>query len=117
MQSPKVEIVIEAGDWPAKARLQRLATRAVKAAVKAVEDPSPSPSPRGGGEPELSIVFTDDAAMKRLNKAWRGKDKPTNVLSFPQRRGPLSNRWHASWRCHLGGGDCRQGGGPCREAA
>jgi probable rRNA maturation factor len=100
MQSPKVEIVIEAGDWPAKARLQRLAKRAVKAAVKAIEDSAASPlsrpfdkskghplpqGERAGGE--LSIVFTDDAAMKKLNKAWRGKDSPTNVLSFPQLAG------------------------------
>lgn len=33
--------------------------------------------------PELSLVFTDDAEIKLLNAGWRGKDKPTNVLSFP----------------------------------
>jgi probable rRNA maturation factor len=32
---------------------------------------------------ELSIVLTDDAGMARINGQWRGKDKPTNVLSFP----------------------------------
>jgi probable rRNA maturation factor len=32
---------------------------------------------------ELSIVLGDDALLQRLNKAWRGKDAPTNVLSFP----------------------------------
>lgn len=32
---------------------------------------------------ELSIVFTDDAAIQELNASYRNKDKPTNVLSFP----------------------------------
>lgn len=33
---------------------------------------------------ELSIMLTDDAETQTLNKQFRGKDKPTNVLSFPQ---------------------------------
>jgi len=33
---------------------------------------------------ELSIVLCDDAAIHALNKQWRGKDEPTDVLSFPQ---------------------------------
>lgn len=32
---------------------------------------------------ELSIVLGDDALLRSLNREWRGKDKPTNVLSFP----------------------------------
>lgn len=32
---------------------------------------------------ELSVVLTDDAGIRSVNGAWRGKDKPTNVLSFP----------------------------------
>ena len=36
------------------------------------------------GIAELSIVLTDDAEQKALNRDWRGIDKPTNVLSFPQ---------------------------------
>jgi probable rRNA maturation factor len=36
------------------------------------------------GVSELSIVLTDDAEQQQLNKQWRGIDKPTNVLSFPQ---------------------------------
>jgi probable rRNA maturation factor len=32
---------------------------------------------------DLSVVFIGDARMHRLNKLYRGKDKPTNVLAFP----------------------------------
>ncbi len=35
-------------------------------------------------EKELSILFTNDASVRDLNRHYRGKDKPTNVLSFPQ---------------------------------
>ena len=44
----------------------------------------------GGVEPVLvnerlsaSLLFTNDEEVHALNKEWRGKDKPTNVLSFP----------------------------------
>ena len=33
---------------------------------------------------ELSVVLTDDEVVQELNRDYRGKDKPTNVLSFPQ---------------------------------
>lgn len=36
------------------------------------------------GVAELSIVLTDDAEQRELNRDWRGKDSATNVLSFPQ---------------------------------
>lgn len=32
----------------------------------------------------VSLAFTNDAEMQNLNKMFRNKDKPTNVLSFPQ---------------------------------
>ena len=32
---------------------------------------------------ELSLVLDNDAAVHALNRDYRGKDKPTNVLSFP----------------------------------
>lgn len=33
---------------------------------------------------EINVILTTDANVKKLNKTYRGKDKPTNVLSFPQ---------------------------------
>jgi len=34
-------------------------------------------------EREFNICLVDDAAIRRLNAAYRGKDKATDVLSFP----------------------------------
>jgi len=35
-------------------------------------------------ETELSLVICDDPTIQALNARWRGKDEPTDVLSFPQ---------------------------------
>ena len=35
------------------------------------------------GEQEITVRFTDDEESQTLNHEYRGKDKPTNVLSFP----------------------------------
>ena len=32
---------------------------------------------------ELSLALVDNRTIRRLNRQWRGKDKPTDVLSFP----------------------------------
>jgi probable rRNA maturation factor len=69
-----IDIFVEAGDWPAQAELRRLVDRAVTAAFAETG---------ASGVSELSIVFSDDAHIQTLNAQWRGKDKPTNVLSFP----------------------------------
>jgi probable rRNA maturation factor len=34
---------------------------------------------------EISILLADDDTIRLLNRTWRGKDMPTNVLAFPIR--------------------------------
>lgn len=69
-----VEISIEKGNWPQG--LDSLAQRALSAALE-------HSGYEVDGPCEISLLLTDDASQKALNRDWRGKDKPTNVLSFP----------------------------------
>ena len=43
----------------------------------------------GLDEAELSVVVTTDAQIRALNRKWRKKDRPTDVLSFPAGDGPV----------------------------
>lgn len=72
-----VEIVREAGDWPALTALTPIVEAAIAAAASRVE---PSRLPGGAG---ASVVFTDNAAVRALNHRYRGTDAATNVLAFP----------------------------------
>jgi probable rRNA maturation factor len=76
-------ILVEADqseEWDSKTNWDSLAERAVRAAVAASRAPRLIDSPIAI---EVSVRFTDDAEVHALNAEWRGKDKPTNVLSFP----------------------------------
>ncbi len=70
-----VSIATDDGGWDAIPDLAELARRAADAALAAAYS-GPRPV-------SLAILFTGDAAIARLNRQWRGKAKPTNVLSFP----------------------------------
>jgi probable rRNA maturation factor len=41
---------------------------------------------------ELSVVLTGDSQIQRLNRIYRGKNQPTDVLAFSQREGELGDR-------------------------
>lgn len=43
----------------------------------------------------LSILITSSREMRRLNREFRGKDTPTDVLSFPGAKLPVSALAHA----------------------
>ena len=74
----EVAIQVERG-WPEE-DWQALATRAVAAAL----DTSPFGWIREARfTAEVSLRLTDDAEVQALNRDYRGKDRPTNVLSFP----------------------------------
>jgi probable rRNA maturation factor len=71
---PDLDISIEqpwpSGDWEA------LASRAADALAQVAPELA---NPRLSA----SLLFTSDAAIHALNREWRARDKPTNVLSFP----------------------------------
>ncbi|HEU5067183.1 MAG TPA: rRNA maturation RNase YbeY [Sphingomicrobium sp.] len=77
-----LDIAIEADpEWDSSSRWETLVRSAAEAAVAESAFPQLTKSER---PVELSIRLTSDSEVKALNARWRGKDKPTNVLSFPQ---------------------------------
>jgi probable rRNA maturation factor len=56
----------------------------VRKAAEAAIAESAFPDLAMTGRPvEISVCLTSDDHVRALNAKWRGKDKPTNVLSFP----------------------------------
>jgi probable rRNA maturation factor len=76
-------ILVEADvseEWDSSTAWTALAERAVRAAVAASDAVALIES---GLAVEVSVKFTGDDEVQGLNSSYRGKDKPTNVLSFP----------------------------------
>jgi probable rRNA maturation factor len=76
-----LDIAIETdGEWDSSTGWDELARAAATAAIAESAFPQLGTGQR---TVELSIRLTSDAEVHALNAEWRGKDKPTNVLSFP----------------------------------
>ena len=76
-----LEIALEADEeWDSSTDWEALARAAAQAAIAESRFPALADTPR---PVELSIRLTGDEGVRALNAEWRGKDKPTNVLSFP----------------------------------
>ena len=76
MQKPanmiELDLRVAAAAWSeAIAELEQVCLRALNAGAEA-----------GGLSGQVSVLLTDDAEIQVLNRDWRGKDKPTDVLSF-----------------------------------
>ena len=70
-----LDISLAAPGWEqAVTDLPALAERAIQAALTHAE---------ASGALEVSLLLTDDAEQRELNRDHRGKDSATNVLSFP----------------------------------
>ena len=74
--SLRIEMSVETDGWAAIPDLSDLTERVVAACRRICEV-----ALQDGAE--VSLLFTDDAAVRALNARWRQIDKPTNVLSFP----------------------------------
>ena len=71
--APVIDIMVDSPLWKTQ--------RGVKAVLQRAIGEAAAMAATSGGE--LAIVLTDDSAIRALNRDWRGKDQPTNVLSFP----------------------------------
>jgi probable rRNA maturation factor len=80
IQVPDIDVIVECERWPDDA--EAIVRRALAQAAQAVR------AQLAGRV--LAVLLTDDAAIRRLNTAWRGVDRPTNVLSFPAPAGRAS---------------------------
>lgn len=76
-----IEIALQNEGWPAsEADWQALAETAIAAAL--AQTPWSSLN-SDAVTVEVSLCLTDNDSVQSLNRDHRGKDKPTNVLSFP----------------------------------
>jgi probable rRNA maturation factor len=76
-------ILVEAeadDEWEGRSRWRTLAEKAVQSAVASSRHSALIESDLSV---EVSVKFTNDDEVKALNAAYRNKNKPTNVLSFP----------------------------------
>lgn len=76
-----LEIAVEAGEeWDSSRPWDTIVRKAAEAAIAESAFPQIALSRRPF---ELSVRLAGNEEMRALNAKWRGKDKPTNVLSFP----------------------------------
>jgi probable rRNA maturation factor len=69
----QIDVVARSARWRKRPTAKTIVKKAVLAAAEAVSTPPA----------ELAIVLGDDSGIQALNRDWRGKNAPTNVLSFP----------------------------------
>lgn len=94
--SRSTEVTIAGGAWSeAIGEIETFCERVVGAALRTA-------APGLAGRAEVSILLTDDARGRELNRAWRGRDHATNVLSFPVADGPWPDASSAGQPVALG---------------
>jgi probable rRNA maturation factor len=70
-----MDVAVQFEDWTdALPDAEALASRAITEAIAVLKDPKLG---------ELSLALVSDGEIQALNRDYRHKDKPTNVLSFP----------------------------------
>ena len=75
ISAPAIALIVEEPLWRKDAQGLRLIRRAARSALVT--------------SAALTILLSNDKRLQALNVQFRGKDKPTNVLSFPAADGPL----------------------------
>ncbi|MCB1556665.1 MAG: rRNA maturation RNase YbeY [Alphaproteobacteria bacterium] len=75
--APVIDVLVSSPLWTQQGDLdaESLAARVVPLVLARAR-------PNSDSQAELSVVLTDDDEIRALNRDYRGKDSPTNVLSF-----------------------------------
>lgn len=107
-----VAVQVEAG-WP-DADWEAIADRAVRQALSVSRHQHLADNP---ATIEVSVRLTSDAEVQTLNAGYRGKDKPTNVLSFPMVQPDLLDALDATDDGEVLLGDIVLADGVCRAEA
>ena len=86
-EHPQIELYVTVGDDQQNATIEQLLASApvdnvVKQTLETVHITQPV---------MLTLLVTDDAGIRDMNKQYRAQDKPTDVLSFPLLDQPLVN--------------------------
>lgn len=80
----EINVLVEDPAWPSSLRgAAKLAERTVLHTLTAEK--------LGRRKLSVNVLLSDDATIKTLNRDWRGKNKPTNVLSFPFAEGEMAD--------------------------
>ena len=74
-----VEVSLGEGEWPDGEEAADWCSRAAYAALAGAGRVEPA---------EISVLLGSDAEIRELNRRFRSRDKPTNVLSFPSGAAP-----------------------------
>lgn len=78
----QLDVIVDFPAWLAAVPMVEALCR--RSAVAAFDAAAPALFQAGTeAEAEASVVLSNDAHVKVLNAAWRGKDEATNVLAFP----------------------------------
>jgi len=75
----QMDLRVESKDWQIIPNLEALCQRALDAGYLQQQDHE---------EGHVDVLLADDAMLEALNTQWRGKQKPTDVLSFPAEECP-----------------------------
>jgi probable rRNA maturation factor len=110
-----IQVETDAGEeWDSSTDWPGLAERAVRAAAAESRFAALA---RGAVPIEVSVRFTSAEEVRALNASYRGKDKPTNVLSFPMLEPEMLETLAAADRGEILLGDIVVAGGVCAAEA
>jgi probable rRNA maturation factor len=76
-----VEVIRHSSLWRRQPEAEKTVQDAVAAAAGLVD-----PGRSAAATLEVAVVLADDVFIQNLNRIWRGRDTPTNVLSFPTKK-------------------------------